>query len=144
MTTTNDNKHTEELAKLNETFANRYTDEDKEYIEMTKRANSPPIVDDWGEDRNARRPQRFDNNNQRRHFSDHHRGHRNYSNDWGEDRSARRPQRFDNNNQRHHFSDHRRGHRNYSNDLQPYQTHSNYNRQYRDRSRSPHYHDKRR
>jgi hypothetical protein len=81
MTTTNDNKHTEELAKLNETFANRYTDEDKEYIEMTKRANSPPIVDDWGEDRNARRPQRFDNNNQRRHFSDHRRGHRNYSND---------------------------------------------------------------
>jgi hypothetical protein len=55
----------EELDKLNKLFAKRYTDEDKEYIQMANAGStSPPIVDDWGQQ------------NQRRHYAnDRYRNH---------------------------------------------------------------------
>jgi RNMT-activating mini protein len=119
MTTTEDNekKYSEELAKLNELFAKRYTDEDEEYIKMTKhRSNTPPIVDDWSQQgRSNRGRQQYNNNNQRRHFSNDRQQYGNHSN-------------------HHQYSNDHRQDRNYSND----------NRRDRDRSRSPPYRDQRR
>ena len=43
----------EELAKLNELFANRYTNEDPEYVQMARSSsNTPPIVGDWSRCKN--------------------------------------------------------------------------------------------
>ncbi|CAF1250321.1 unnamed protein product [Rotaria sp. Silwood1] len=72
----------EELIRLNKLFANRYTDDDKEYIQMAKpRSKTPPIVNDWNQDKNNYR-------NQRRVYSkDHYNNryeyqqHRNHSHD---------------------------------------------------------------
>ena len=56
MTTKGENEklsEAEELAKLNKLFAKRYTHEDEEYIQMAKpRSQTPPIVDDWGQNNN--------------------------------------------------------------------------------------------
>lgn len=72
----------EELIRLNNLFANRYTDEDEEYKRMAKpRSTTPPIVDDWGTKRNQGR--NFDN--QRTHYNNNNRDryqqNRQYSND---------------------------------------------------------------
>ncbi|CAF0813480.1 unnamed protein product [Adineta ricciae] len=81
MTTTNDtekeDKYALELEQLNQMFANRYTKDDKEYVEMTQRPSSPPIVDDWGSEGNFRRA----NDNHQRGSSNFARGQRNYSSD---------------------------------------------------------------
>ncbi|CAF0755197.1 unnamed protein product [Rotaria sordida] len=86
MTTIDDNKKdekdTEELKRLNELFSKRYTNEDEEYIQMTQRSNSPPVVPDWNQERNTHRSQQFNNNNnnQRRYFSNDRQSYRNFSN----------------------------------------------------------------
>jgi len=130
MTTINDNKKiTEELEKLNELFAKRYTDEDEEYILTTQRSNTPPIVDDWPQERHTRRAQPFDNNNQRRYPSNNRQQNRNYSND-------RRQYRDEPNDRRQYRDD--------SNNRQQHRNFSNHNRQHRDRSRSPIYNETRR
>ncbi len=58
MTTMKDKKLSiiEELDQLNKLFANRYSDED---IQMGKpRSTSPPIIDDWCQDKYFYRNQR--------------------------------------------------------------------------------------
>ncbi len=50
-----------ELDKLNKLFINRYTDED---IQMYKpRSTSPPIIDDWYQNKNSYRNQRYYHSN---------------------------------------------------------------------------------
>ncbi len=52
-----------ELEKLNQLFSNRYSDED---IQMGKsRSTSPPIIDDWNQEKNSYR-------NQRHYYSNHY------------------------------------------------------------------------
>ncbi|CAF2868071.1 unnamed protein product [Rotaria sp. Silwood2] len=86
MTTTDDNKKHEkdmdELKRLNELFSERYTNEDEEYIQMIQRSNSPPVVNDWSQERNTHRPRQFNNNNnnQRRYFSNNRESYRTFSN----------------------------------------------------------------
>jgi hypothetical protein len=55
----------EELDKLNKLFAKRYTDEDMEMAKI--RSTSPPIVDDWGQEKNNYRNQKcyYSNNRYR-------------------------------------------------------------------------------
>jgi len=132
MTTKNTNEKTaeEELEKLNKLFAKRYTDEDEEYISAAQRASTPPIVDDWPQERRTHRPQQFDNNNQRRYPSNDRPQYRNYSNDRQQHRN---------------YSNHRPQYRNSSNDdHRQYRDSSSYNRQYRDRSPSPMHRETRR
>jgi len=83
----------EELVELNKRFAQRYTDEDEEYIQMGKpRFKSPPIVDDWGPDKNNYRNQRHNNNNRYDHQQ-----YRNHSHDnrYRRDRSRSPPYYYD-------------------------------------------------
>ncbi|CAF1110463.1 unnamed protein product [Rotaria sordida] len=96
----------EELVKLNKLFANRYTDEDKEYIQMAKpRPTTPPIVNDWGQDKNNYRNQRHyysndrhnNNNNNNRYEYQQHRNH-SRDNRYRQDRD-RSPSYYHNNRQ---------------------------------------------
>ena len=134
MTTANNNGKTEdELTKLNELFAKRYTDEDPEYTEMAVRSNSPPILDDWQQERNTHRATRSDRPNQRRPYVNYQQ-HRSYSNDHRRDRNAYQPYQ-DYPNDRGHYRDH-------SNNRRDDRDRSSHDRQYRDRS--PHSRDSRR
>jgi len=81
MTTIEDNNKkysvAEELDKLNKLFVKRYTDEDKEYVQMSEACStSPPIVEDW------------DQRNQRRHYSNDRYGNHSYNNRYSRDRSS--------------------------------------------------------
>ncbi|UJR22816.1 hypothetical protein I4U23_025846 [Adineta vaga] len=83
----------EELVMLNKLFTKRYTDEDKEYIQMAEsHSKTPPILDDWDDDRNNYRNQRYRQNNHNRY---HHqqRQYNNYSHDnrYRRDRSRSPP-----------------------------------------------------
>jgi hypothetical protein len=71
----------EELDKLNKLFAKRYTDEDEEYKQTAKpRSQTPPIVDDWGQNNNNYRNQRrYYQNQQYRNYSYDNRYDRNRS-----------------------------------------------------------------
>lgn len=118
-TTTNDNgNHKNELDILNEIFANRYTEQDAEYNQTILRSNTPPIVQDWSNDRtqqmNRNNRQYYPNNNNRQQ-------NRNYSADRRDDR----PQ-----------------HRNYSNDRQHDRDRSNHHHG-QDRDRSGYRHERR-
>jgi len=152
MTTKNTNEKTteEELEKLNKLFAKRYTDEDEEYISAGQRASTPPIVDDWPQERRTHRLQQFDNNNQRRYPSNDRPQYRNYSNDRQQHRNYSNDRL-----QYRDYSNDRQQHRNYSNDRQQYRNSSNDdhrqyrnsssdNRQYRDRSPNPMHRETRR
>ncbi|CAF1137433.1 unnamed protein product [Adineta steineri] len=121
MTNSNDNQNNDSCAKqleeLNKLFINRYTENDEEFIEMTKGSQTPPTMEDWGPDRVSYRPQQSGNGNQRRHFS----------------------------NPRQDYGNQRQQHRYYSNNNRQQNRYSlNDNREYRDRSRSPPYRDTRR
>ncbi|CAF1331980.1 unnamed protein product [Adineta steineri] len=81
----NNSSTVEELTQLNKLFAKRYTNEDKEYIQMSEPCSTgPPIVDDWGEDRKNYQNQRnrYTNNNCYNRNNQYDRQqHRNYSHD---------------------------------------------------------------
>ena len=102
MTTTNDVEKTDKYAleseELNQLFANRYTKDDKEYVEMNQRPLSPPIVDDWGFEGNFRRT----NDNPQRGSSNFARGQRNYSDDRRRQQQQRSSSNYDN---RYHHRD---------------------------------------
>lgn len=122
-----DNKQSDEdeLTRLNKLFANRYTDQDEEYIKMAKpRSNTPPIVDNWSPQRNTYRNQQRYNSNDR--------GQQRYN---ANDRSQQRYDSNDRNNNGNNY--HRYDRRNYEN-------RSYDNRYPRDRSRSPPRHHERR
>jgi len=78
-TAENNNKNcstAEELEKLNKLFAKRYTDEDKEYVQMTEACStSPPIVEDW------------DQRNQKDHYSNNRYKNHSYDNRYHRNRS---------------------------------------------------------
>jgi hypothetical protein len=73
-----------ELEKLNKLFAKRYTDEDKEYVQTVKTCSTnPPIVDDW------------DQQNQRRYYSNNQYRNYSYDNRYRRDRNRSPPHYYD-------------------------------------------------
>jgi hypothetical protein len=88
-TTTNDQQNYEkELAMLNEQFSKRYTDEDDEYVEMTKnRSYSPPVIPDWSHKNRSYDDSASAHHNRYRHYSNRlqrgrpHQYDRSHSND---------------------------------------------------------------
>ena len=114
-TSTNQDRQTEEIARLNQLFAQRYTDADEEYVDMKSKNYDPPVVPDW-EDLPAPRPRGAPNHygqnrGNRGNYSERYRPFDDRNRNRNRDRS-RSPHRYEQRDQshshrRHHSNDYR-------------------------------------